>query len=1071
MLLNAVSVAVPENGQLVRVRDRHWMVVAVLQSTLPPSNDRISGQADHLVILSSVDDDGLSDELRVFWELEGDARVLERATLPTPHRDRLDDASRLAAFLDAVRWGAIASADGKALQAPFRSGITIEDYQLDPVVRALDMPRVNLLIADDVGLGKTIEAGLVAQEMLLRHRARTVIILCPPALRHKWRREMLEKFGLAFEVIDADKIRELRRRRGVGSDPFRHFPRTILSFDWLKDGRPLEMLRATLPPDTNAYPRRFDLLIVDEVHQCAPSGDGVYATDSKRTKLLSLLAPHVEHRLFLSATPHNGYESSYSALLEMLDPQRFQRGVPPDAAALRRAVVRRMKAQIDADLGPKPDGSVRFPRRDVIALPVTYSEDERRAHADLAAYANLRRSRARERAKDDAANEACDLMLLLLKKRLFSSPAAFATTLDAHVRTLAMSRPDRRPDRELVRAAYDDTDDDFALDDELDDATEEAMLVAARASAALAADETALLDRLRKWSASASKRSDAKAKVLVEKLRGWCLRERPSGKPTWTSERVIIFTEYRATQKWLHRILVDAGLAGDGGERLALMYGGMADDDRERMVAEFGADPALRPVRILPATDTASEGIDLQRHCRLMLHAEIPFNPNRLEQRNGRIDRHGQPSPSVEIYHFIGANVDAAPGSLDADLEFLSRAARKVEQIRADLGAAGVVLAREVESAMLGRSADVDRATATSGARATVRRLDRELRDRIGELKGRIDRSIEELGITPDALARAVELGLELGRQAPLRRIALPAVGRAPRTEAFEVPELTRSWASAAADLYDEIRDRRLPITFDARVRELRDDVVHAHLGHPLVAQALRLLRAEMWSSANEARLARVSGALVADDDLDEPALVIHARLVVAGVDGVRLHEELFAASGRLGQSGFARYNVGETRRVTNAKRVGALQRHHHVALVDAWPRLVDAVSAAVDARMREREESLARLFRERGESEAAALRTVLGDLRASIERELDRVERGEAEQLRLFESARDIERRQFARDVEALRRRIASIPEEADREAERLVRRYASPRALVFPAAIELLVPRRRASSELLIK
>ncbi len=629
-----------------------------------------------------------------------------------------------------------------------------------------------------------------------------------------------------------------------------------------------------------------------------------------------------------------------------------------------------------------------------------------------------------------------------------------------------------------MRAAYDDTDDDFALDDELDDATEEAMLVAARASESLAPEEALLLDRLRTWSAKAAKRSDAKAKVLVEKLRGWCLRERASGKPAWTSERVIIFTEYRATQKWLYGIFVEAGLAGDGGERIALMYGGMPDDERERIVAEFGADPALRPVRILLATDTASEGIDLQRHCRLMVHAEIPFNPNRLEQRNGRIDRHGQPSPSVEIFHFVGANVGggagslgAAPGSLDADLEFLSRAARKVEQIRADLGAAGVVLAREVENAMLGRAADVDRASTTSGARSAVRRLDRELRDRIGELKERIDRSIEELGITPDALARAVALGLELGRQAPLRRIELPVNGRAPRAEVFEVPELTRSWASAAADLYDEIRERRLPITFDARVREQRDDVVHAHLGHPLVAQALRLLRAEMWSSANEARLARISGALVADDDLDEPALVVHARLVVAGVDGVRLHEELSAASGRIGPSGFARYNVGETRRITSAKRVGALPRHHHVALVEAWPRLVDAVSAAVDARMREREESLARLFRERGESEAAALRTVLGDLRASIERELDRVERGEAEQLRLFESARDSERRQFARDVEALRRRIASIPDEAEREAERLVRRYASPRALVFPSAVELLVPRRRASGELLGK
>ena len=108
--------------------------------------------------------------------------------LPRPEPGQLDPPERLDAFLDAVRWGAVASADSRALQAPFRSGITIEDYQLDPVVRALAMPRVNLLIADDVGLGKTIEAGLVVQELLLRHRARTVLVVCPAGLCVKWQR-------------------------------------------------------------------------------------------------------------------------------------------------------------------------------------------------------------------------------------------------------------------------------------------------------------------------------------------------------------------------------------------------------------------------------------------------------------------------------------------------------------------------------------------------------------------------------------------------------------------------------------------------------------------------------------------------------------------------------------------------------------------------------------------------------------------------------------------------------------------------------------------------------------------
>jgi superfamily II DNA or RNA helicase len=1065
----SLTASVPKSGELVRVRDRHWLVVDVRASALPSGGSGLSATGDHLVTLSSVDDDGLNDELRVFWRLEGDARILERATLPTPQRDRLDDPEELHAFLDAVRWGAIASADAKALQAPFRSGITIEDYQLDPVVRALDMPRVNLLVADDVGLGKTIEAGLVVQELLLRHRARTVLVLCPPALRFKWRREMLEKFGLAFEVIDADKLRELRRRRGVGADPFKHFPRAIVSFDWLKDGRPLELVRATLDSDPNHYPRRFDLLIVDEVHQCAPSGNGAYAVDSKRTKLLEMLAPQVEHRLFLSATPHNGYASSYSALLAMLDPQRFARGVPPDEAALSRAVVRRMKAQIDEDLGPKPDGSVRFPRREVIAIPVEYGEAERMAHADLAAYTALRRKRSHsEKGREGAAGEACDLILLLLKKRLFSSPNAFATTLAAHLRTLTAPRPASRPDVERLRAAYDETDDDFALDDDLEDATEEALLVAARASEAVTEEEQALLDRLRSWSSRAATRADAKADELVARLRAWCLRTTASGKTAWADERIIIFTEYRATQTWLERIIRENGLAGDRGERLALLYGGMLDEDRQRIVNEFGADPAARPVRILLATDTASEGIDLQQHCRRMIHVEIPFNPNRLEQRNGRIDRHGQPSPTVEIYHFVGSTATPVPGSLEADLEFLSRAARKVEQIRADLGDAGVVLAREVENALLGRPADIDRAVPSRSGRATVRRLERDLRERIAELRARIDASITELGITPEALARAVGLGLRLGHQAALRPVTLAPRAFAVAGQAFEVPELTRSWASAAADLYDDIHERRRPITFDAAVSEHRDDVVHAHLGHPLVAQALRLLRAEMWSAASEARLSRVTGSLVGDADLAEPTLIVHARLVVVGRDGVRLHEELFAASGRLTSRGFARRNVGETQRAAAARRVGPLPRHHHLALVDVWPRIADAVSQAVDARAGDREESLRRLFEDRAESEAKALRAVLAELAKSIERELQRVERNDAEQLRLFPDAREAERGQLARDVEGLRRRVDSIPEEAEREAERLRSRYDEPRAIIFPAAVELLVPLRLRGSSL---
>src|SRR5439155_24993914 len=176
---------------------------------------------------------------------------------------------------DAVRWGAVAATGAPALQSPYRSGIAIEDYQLDPVVRALQMPRVNLLIACDVGLGTTIEDSLVAQELILRHRVRSILVVCPASLQIKWRDEMRDKFGLEFRIVDSEQMRELRRRRGIHVNPWTHFPRLITSIDFLKRERPLRLFREVLPAQGEPiYPRRFDLLILDEAHNVAPAGSG-----------------------------------------------------------------------------------------------------------------------------------------------------------------------------------------------------------------------------------------------------------------------------------------------------------------------------------------------------------------------------------------------------------------------------------------------------------------------------------------------------------------------------------------------------------------------------------------------------------------------------------------------------------------------------------------------------------------------------------------------------------------------------------------------------------------------------
>src|SRR5262249_5713762 len=162
---------------------------------------------------------------------------------------------------------------------------------------------------DDVGLGKTIEAGMVVQEMLLRHRARRGLVVCPAALTLKGREEMAGKFGLDFTILDAGAPRELHRRHGLEADPVAVFPRGVISLQWLRTPRVQRLLDEVLTPQTR-HPGFFDLLVVDEAHHCAPPaparGRG-YAVPSKQTQAVQRVGEHSQHRLFLSATPHNGY--------------------------------------------------------------------------------------------------------------------------------------------------------------------------------------------------------------------------------------------------------------------------------------------------------------------------------------------------------------------------------------------------------------------------------------------------------------------------------------------------------------------------------------------------------------------------------------------------------------------------------------------------------------------------------------------------------------------------------------------------------------------------------------------
>jgi len=718
------SAGIPEPGQIVIVRQRPFVVADVCTSTLPlPASFRDKATRQHLLRLSSVEDEGLGEELAIVWELEPGVACLQRAQLPA--LKDFDPPRVFDAFLDAVAWGCVSSADDKALQAPFRSGVEVDDYQLDPVVRALQMPRVNLLVADDVGLGKTIEAGLVMQELILRHRARSIVIVCPSSIQVQWKEEMRDKFGLDFRIVDSRLLAELRRRRGIHVNPWSHFPRLITSIDFLKRDRPMRLFRETLPAgDQPAFPRPYDLLIVDEAHNVAPSGRGKYATDSQRTAAIRTLAPYFEHKLFLTATPHNGYTESFSALLELLDNQRFARATPINRTQLDAVMVRRMKSELEK----RWDGSRRFAKRCVKHLEVAYTPAERRGHQALREYAQLRA----QSAATDGQRFATEFVLKLLKKRLFSSPAAFATTLEKHARSIGAAKDGSNG--KAWQRQLDEADNDFANDEDYENVASEAVETASRHVAALAKEEKALLSELREFATHAATRADSKARALIDWLKA---NLQTDGK--WSNRRVIIFTEYRATQKWLHDLLAAEGLAGQ--DRLLTIYGGMKMEDRERIKAAFQADPKDAAVRILLATDAASEGVNLQNHCWQLIQYEIPWNPNRMEQRNGRVDRHGQKNPEVHVHHFVGKGFDEtkpgqAPGDLEGDLEFLLRAALKVEAIREDLGKVGPVIAQQVEEAMLGsrRTLDTTRAERDSEPVRKMLKFERKLREQLQKL-------------------------------------------------------------------------------------------------------------------------------------------------------------------------------------------------------------------------------------------------------------------------------------------------------------------------------------------------
>jgi hypothetical protein len=317
----------------VHLRQRRWLVETVDQPL------RL-GDAT-LVRAACVDDDAQGEPVAVLWEHELDARIIEDAGWQRIGEQRFDDPELFAAYARTVRWGCVTATDPSRFQAPFRAGIRLNSYQLEPPRKALLLPRVNLLIADDVGLGKPIEAGLILRELLLRRRIDFVVIAAPPSMLGQWADELESRFGLSFTIFDRGFLTAMRRERGFAVNPWRTGSRFLVSHRPLVDPAYAEGL-----VDVLRQFRPGSLLILDEAHHAAPASGQKYAIDSQITKTIRDLAPRFEHRLFLTATPHNGHPNSFAALMEILDPQRFIGGMEIEPAQLEPVMVQRLKEDL-----------------------------------------------------------------------------------------------------------------------------------------------------------------------------------------------------------------------------------------------------------------------------------------------------------------------------------------------------------------------------------------------------------------------------------------------------------------------------------------------------------------------------------------------------------------------------------------------------------------------------------------------------------------------------------------------------------------------------------------------------
>ena len=1085
----------PQPGELVQVRSRRWLVEEVLEPD--------GGDGSAVVRLACADDDAQGQELEVLWDYELDRRILEEAGWAELASRGFDDPQFFAAFLHTLQWNSVTATDPSLFQSPFRAGIKIDSYQMEPLRKALRLPRVNLFIADDTGLGKTIEAGLIARELLLRRKAKTIVVATPPSVLEQWKAELDERFGLVFEILDRHYVAGVRRERGFGVNPWRTHSRFLVSHNLLGDPAYADPMREWLGPLLPG-----SLLILDEAHHAAPSSGGRYGIETKFTRAVRDLGGRFEHRLFLSATPHNGHSNSFSTLLELLDPYRFTRGVKvPGKTALEPVMVRRLKEDIRAVQGG-------FPRRVVDRIEIDgLPEDapELVLSGLLDEYRSVREQRFAS--TSSRAQAAAGLLVVGLQQRLLSSIEAFARSLRVHRKTVE-HQWDRAQDETASGERYLERHSQLftippAADDEraewsgealeveeafvIETVTEATESVSPRdeAAQALWRREQALLEQMEAIAEAARHLPDAKALHLIDWIRKSLCPGLPpfgrgsSGPPAvWNERRVLIFTENReGTKRWLQLILEQAiGGTDRGDERIEVITGLTSGPLRQEIQRRFNSEPATDPLRILLATDAAREGLNFQAHCADLFHFDLPWNPGRIEQRNGRIDRKLQPADEVSCHYFV------LPQRVeDRVLDVL---VRKTETIRRELGSLSQViddqLERRLRQGIRHRDVgllteEIERADLEAGYKLVVEEELEEARDRQDELRTQIERCQMLLersrgwtGFEPGPFRNALSCALDLLGAEPLAQTDDEDGLQAWRFPALDGREQgDPSWAATldtlraprrtAQKLADWRREAPIrPVVFeDPGV--LSDATVHLHLEQRVAQRLLARFRSQgfVYHDLSRACLAQVRDSI--------PRVILLGRLSLYGQRAERLHEEVVAVAARWLDPGRRDGTLSVYARDAEAKSLELLaealagqssrrpSREISERLLQAVPGDVDQLLPALEARAGELAQEAIGKLRDRGERESKELRGTLERQRDRVRDELQK-HKHEPEQLRL--GFAEAERRQLEADMRSWERRLEQFDRDLSTEPDRVAGFYDVRAQRIEPVGLVYLWP-----------